>query len=69
MVNMEGRFMMVDWIEGVGFSIEILFFVGAGFFFFVNIYIALLLYLLGIVTAYFVGQRIKWRVINKINNG
>ena len=49
----------IDFLEGIGFSFEVLLFVFSGFFFWINYYISFLLFILGMALAVIVGKRIK----------
>ena len=53
----------IDLIEGFGFMFEVLFFSLAGFLYWINIYVSLLIFISGLITAYLVGLRIKFNAI------
>ena len=57
----------IDWITNIGFTFEVIFFVLAGVFLFINLYIFFSSYILGLILAYFVGQRMINRVIKRMN--
>lgn len=55
----------IDLIEGFGFMSEVLFFSLAGFLYWINIYVSLLVFISGLITAYLVGLRIKYNTLKE----